>query len=140
MATLVVVAVLSLVATLACLPLFSLTEVSVGRVIGATVGCMFLAAFHAAVAFLAASLGASRGLSVGLAIFVLVAGYVASFVLPLSDALTGARRWSPWYWSLGNQPVTDGVSPAWMTLVLALTVAMVVAGLVAIDRRDIKTA
>lgn len=134
------VAAVSLVATVASLPLFSLDEVAVGRIVGATIGCYVLAAFHAAVAYAVAGAGASRGLAVGASLGVLIGGYLASFVLPLSDQLAGARDWSPWYWSLGDQPVTNGVEPAWMLLVVALTGLLVALGTIAVGRRDIRTA
>jgi ABC-2 type transport system permease protein len=136
----VVVAVVCGVATIACLPVFSLTEVSVARVVGATVGCALLAAFHGSIVYAAAGFGASRGLASGIGIVVLVLGYVASFVLPLAGSLAGARRWSPWYWSLGEQPVSDGVHPAWMLLVVGLTAVLVAVGTEAVDHRDIRTA
>lgn len=134
------VAIVTALVTVASLPVFSLTEVPAGRIVGATAGCFLLAAFHGSVSYAAAGLGATRGLAAGLGIVVLVAGYVASFVLPIADSLSGAARWSPWYWSLGDQPVTDGVRPAWMALVVVLTVALAAVGTRAIDRRDIRTA
>ena len=140
LAMLLVVAACALLATLVALPLFSLSEVGVGRVAGAMAGCVLLAALHAAVTYLSAALGASRPLAVGIAIVLLVAGYVAAFVLPISDSLSGARSWSPWYWSLGEQPVSDGVPVGWMSLVALLVIALVVAGTAAIERRDIRTA
>lgn len=140
LALLVVVAAVSLLATLVAMPVFSLSEADEGRVVAAMVGCVLLAAFHAAVTFAAAGFGASRPLAVGIGIVVLVAGYVAAFVLPISESLSGARRWSPWYWSLGEQPVTNGVRPGWMVIVTVLTVALVAAGAIAVERRDIRTA
>ena len=115
-------------------------SVAVGRVVAATFACALLAAFHAAVGFVAGAAGCRRGLSAGIAVVVLVAGYVLSFLVPLADALAGARRWSPWYWALGQQPVTDGVSAARLLLLVAVTAVLVVAGLVAIERRDIRSA
>ncbi len=140
LAMLLVVAAISLAATLLALPIFSLTEADVGRVIGAMVGCVLLAAFHAAVAYAAAAFGATRPLAVGISIVVLVAGYVAAFVLPIAESLSGARRWSPWYWSLGEQPVSNGVPVGWMVVVALLTVGLVAIGTAAVERRDIRTA
>ncbi len=140
MSMLVGVAFVTGAITVASLPIFSLTEVPVGRIVGATLGCVLLASFHGSVTYAVAAFGASRGVSAGAGIFVLVAGYLASFVLPIADSLSGARRWSPWYWSLGDQPVTNGVRPAWMVVVVALIAVLVVVGTRAIDRRDIRTA
>ncbi len=141
--SMIMLALVSLIgglATVACLPVFSLTEVSVGRIVGAVVGCALLAAFHGSVAYAVAGAGGSRGLSAGIGILVLVAGYLAAFVLPISASLSGAREWSPWYWAIGDQPVSNGVDPAWMLLVAAITLVLVVVGTQAVDHRDIHTA
>ena len=141
-----VVVVLAIVATVTAalvagtLGPFSLDGVGVGRVVAATFACALLAAFHAAVGFVAGAAGCRRGLSAGIAVVVLVAGYVLSFLVPLADTLGGARKWSPWYWALGEQPVSDGVSAARLLLLVAGTAVLVVAGLVAIERRDIRPA
>lgn len=137
---LLAVTTISLLVTLACLPVFSLTEVPASRVLMATIGCALLAAFHGSVAYAAAGFGASRGLSAGVGIVVLVTGYIVSFVLPIADALTGARNWSPWYWALGDQPVSNGIEVWRLLLVAVLTAALVSVGTAAVDRRDIHTA
>lgn len=124
----------------ACLPLFSLDEVGPGRILGATIGCALLAAFHAAVAYAAGGLGLSRGRSAGAAVLVLVLGYVLSLLLPLVDALAGARKWSPWYWAIGEQPVSDGVGGGWLLLIVVATAALIGLGTAAVDRRDIRSA
>lgn len=140
MVVLLAVTIVSGVVALACLPVFSLTEVSVGRVVGATVGCGLLAALHGSMVYAAAGAGATRATAVGVGIVVLVGGYVASFVLPISDSLSSARSWSPWYWALGDQPVTNGVWTWWLALVVGLTLVFVVMGTSLINRRDIRTA
>jgi ABC-2 type transport system permease protein len=119
---------------------FSLDGVTVGRVFLATFGCAVLAVFHACVAYAVGGAGGSRGLSVGVSIAVLVAGYVASYLLPLSDALAGFRKLSPWYWAIGNQPVTYGLPGAWIVLLLAVAAALVAFGTVAVTRRDVRSA
>ena len=142
-ATMIVVAAVAAVgglSTLVSLPLFSLEEVSATRVVMATIGCALLAAFHGSVAYLVAAFGAGRGLSAGAGIVVLVVGYIMSFVLPLAEALSWARDLSPWYWALGDQPVSHGID-AWRLLLTAgLTIVLVGVGTSAIDRRDIRTA
>jgi ABC-2 type transport system permease protein len=121
------------------LPVFSFDGVGIGSVVAATAACALLAAFHASVAYAVGGLGGSRGRAVGIAVLVLVVGYVASFVLPLADALRGVRRWSPWYWALGEQPVLAGVSPLRLLLLTAVIAALVWLGTIAVDRRDIRS-
>lgn len=122
------------------LPVFSLDDVRAGRVIGATVGCALLALFHGAVGYAAAGWGARRGLAAGLSIGVLVAGYVMSLLLPLADGFGWARTWSPWHWALGEQPVTNGIDPIGIAVLLVATAGLVAAGALAVDRRDIRSA
>jgi ABC-2 type transport system permease protein len=119
---------------------FSLDDVGIGRVVAATFACALLGAFHAAVGFLAGATGCRRGLAAGIAVLVLMVGYVLAFLAPLAEGLAGARRWSPWYWALGEQPVSDGVSSTRLLLLAGVTAVLVVAGLVAIERRDIHPA
>lgn len=71
---------------------------------------------------------------------VLVLGYVVSFLFPLSDALRGAQRTSPWFWALGEQPITDGIRPGPVLGLALLTVGLVAAGTLLLDRRDIRSA
>ncbi|HEX5586609.1 MAG TPA: ABC transporter permease subunit [Acidimicrobiia bacterium] len=134
-----VTALTALVVALSLTP-FSLDGISVARIVVVTFACGALGLFHGAVAYGAAGAGASRALAAGIAIAVLVIGYVASYLLPLSDALEGFRKLSPWYWAIGTQPVTNGISGGWMVLLLALTAVLVVFGTVAINRRDLRSA
>jgi ABC-2 type transport system permease protein len=140
LAALVAVSAAVAVAVVVCLPVFSLDGVGASRVLAATGACALLAAFHASVAYATAGAGGSRGRCVGIAFGVLIAGYLASFVLPIADSLRAARRLSPWYWAVGEQPVLDGVSAPRLALLAVLTAALVWLGTAAVDRRDIRAA
>ena len=137
---LMAVAAAAAVAMVGLLPVFSLEEVSAGRIAGATLGCALLAAFHGSVAYAAGGFGASRGMSAGVAVVVLVAGYVMSFLIPIAAGLAGVRKWSPWYWAIGEQPVSDGVQGGWLLVLALTTVALVGLGTSAVTRRDIRPA
>jgi ABC-2 type transport system permease protein len=121
-------------------PVFSLEEVSVGRLVWATSCCALLAAFHASIAFVAGALGARRGRAVGAAVLVLVVGYLLSFLAPLAQALEPARAWSPWYWALGERPVSDGPDLLLLLVLVLGTAAAVISGTIAISRRDLRSA
>jgi ABC-2 type transport system permease protein len=138
-ALLLVTAVVTVV-MVASLPVFSFEGVAVSRVVGATLACGVLGFFHAAVGYALAGAGASRALSLGGAVVVLVVGYVVAFVLPIADALEPAKRLSPWFWAIGTQPVTDGVSPAGLAVLVLVTAALVAAGTALVTRRDIRGA
>jgi ABC-2 type transport system permease protein len=62
-----------------------------------------------------------------------------AFVLPISDALSGARVWSPWNWAIGEQPVSDGVGIG-LVAILAVTAVLVAVGTWGVERRDIRSA
>lgn len=128
------------VLTLAALPVFSLEEAGAGRVLAATAASGLLAVLHGSIGYLAGALGARRALAAGIAIIVLAAGYVVSFVLPLEPSLRWARRASPWWWGLGQQPVSDGLDPVGLLIVLVVIVAAVALGTLAIERRDVRSA
>lgn len=138
----VILAVSAVTAVLvsASLGVFSLDEVGIGRVVAATFACAALAAFHASVGYAAGGFGLSRGPAAGVAIVALVIGYVVDFLLPLSDALAGGAKLSPWYWAIGSQPVSDGIEPGLLVLLLAVTAALVALGTAAVERRDIRSA
>jgi ABC-2 type transport system permease protein len=137
---LAVVTALTVVVVALSLGPFSLDDISVSRIAVATLACGALGLFHGSVAYAAAGAGGSRAVSVGVAVAVLVGGYVASYLLPLADALSGFRKLSPWYWAIGTQPVTDGISGAWMFLLLGVTAVLVGAGTVLVNHRDLRGA
>jgi ABC-2 type transport system permease protein len=117
--------------------LFSLEEVAVSSVAGATLGSGALALLGAAVTYAAAGTGASRGASAGIGSAVVVASYVMAYLAPLVESLQGVRSWSPWHWALGEQPVSDGVAAGSLGAVLVIAALLVFAGTVAVGRRDV---
>ena len=134
------VSLLAAVVVGATLPAFKLSEAGVGSVVVATLACGLLAVFHGAVGYAIGGFGGSRGMAAGGGVLVLVLGYVVGTLLPLARGLDPARRFSPWYWAIGQQPVSDGVSPARLVLLVAVTAALVAGGTLAVERRDIRTA
>jgi ABC-2 type transport system permease protein len=135
-----VVTVLTTAVVVATRGAFSLEEVGAARVVAATVACGLLGVFHGAFAYAVGGLGGSRGVAVGIAILVLIGGYVANFLFPLSDSLAGLRRISPWYWAIGEQPVSDGIAWPWFSLLVSVTAILVALGTAAVGRRDIRAA
>jgi ABC-2 type transport system permease protein len=140
MLTLLVVTVATSLVMAVFLPIFSLDEVSTWSVVAATFGCALLAAFHAAVGFAAGAVGARRGGAVAASVCVMVAGYVLGFLAPIVEQLRWLRKLSPWYWSLGEQPVSNGLELGWLAVLTAVTAVLIAAGVAAIDHRDIRSA
>jgi ABC-2 type transport system permease protein len=140
MLMLLVVTAATALVMIVLLPIFSLEEVGAWAVIAATLGCALLAAFHAAVGFAAGAFGARRGTSVAFSVCVMVAGYVLGLLAPIAEQLAWTRKLSPWYWALGEQPVSNGLHAGWLTLLAFLTAVLVGMGDRAIQLRDIRTA
>lgn len=134
------VVVVTTVVMVASIEPFSLDGVTAGRLAVATLACGVLALFSGAIAFAVGGAGGTRGLAIGASVAVLVAGYLANFLLPLNDSLTWARHLSPWYWAIGSQPVREGPNAWGSLLLLVLSAGLVGAGLVGLDRRDIRSA
>jgi ABC-2 type transport system permease protein len=121
-------------------PVLSLTEVPAMRLVTATVGCALLATFHAAVGYAASGAGMRRSGAVTVSVGVLITGYVLSFLVPIVEGLSWARRGSPWFWALGQQPVTDGVDVFGWVLLIGVTAGAAVAGTALVCRRDLRSA
>jgi len=77
-------------------------------------------------------------LSVGLG-FAIV-GYLVAALFPLSDVLAPWRNVSPWEWALGGDPLVNPAEP-WRYAALAVPAFLLaIVGIVAFDRRDIRSA
>ena len=137
LAAVVVVAASTAALVLLSRSLFSLEEVAASAVLGATVGSVTLASLGAAVTYAAAGAGASRGAAAGVGATTVVASYVMAYLAPLVESLQDVRHWSPWHWALGEQPVSDGVDVGSLLVVVAIVALLVVAGTIAVGRRDV---
>lgn len=62
---------------------------------------------------------------------------VASF-LPLSDALAGAAKTSPWYYYNSSDPLSNGADALHLALLLALGALALVVGVLVFRRRDLR--
>ena len=116
---------------------FSLEEVSASAVLGATLGSVVLALLGAAVTYVAAGAGASRAASAGIAATIVIASYVMAYLAPLVESLQEVRSWSPWHWALGEQPVSEGVAAGPLLGVVLISALLVLAGTLALGRRDV---
>ena len=77
---------------------------------------------------------ARRGLGLALA------GYIVAALFPLSDVLEAWAWLSPWDWALGGDPLFHATE-AWRYVALAGAAAvLVVVGVIAFARRDVRSA
>lgn len=138
-AWLVVLVVVVLVSQLASDIPFEL-EIATDRIIATVVLCGLLGLFHAGLALAVAGLTARPGLVLGVGLGAALLGYLIAILFPLSEVLEPFGALSPWDWALGGDPLVDPTEP-WRYLALTiLAVVLALIGLVAFDRRDIRSA
>jgi ABC-2 type transport system permease protein len=108
-----------------------------GGYVAASVSALLLGlAFGALAVALAAATG-NRGLAVGIAASVAFATYLLNSLAALVEALEPVRPLSPFYWSVGNDPLVNGLRPATVAVLLGIAVAFSAIALLAFDRRDV---
>ncbi len=112
-------------------------HLAAGRIGAAALAVTLLAVLHGAIGYLAAGIGLGRPGAIGLAAGVAVAGFAVNSLFPLVDALRGASRYSPWHWTVGVEPLKNGLSVGGALLTLGVAAVLVAAGTVAFTRRDV---
>jgi ABC-2 type transport system permease protein len=112
-------------------------EIGAGALAAATVASTLLALVLGALALTVGCITGRRGVSLAISSAVGVAAYLVSSLAPLYDGLEPLKRLSPFYWAIGTDPLRDGLSLGGTTALVAVTVALVGAGLVAFERRDV---
>jgi ABC-2 type transport system permease protein len=125
------------IALLAFDPLVGL-ELSYGNLAQAIAGLAVLGVFHG---WLALGVGAavpSRALAIAVPTGVAAVGYLVNGLHEIAGWLDPFRFLSP-FWLVGSSPLQNGVD-AWGTLTVALAaVAVLVAGSLLVERRDLQT-
>lgn len=115
-------------------------EIATDRVVATVVLCGLLGFLHAGLALAVAGLTARPGLVLGVGLGVALVGYLVAVLFPLSEVLEPLAQISPWDWALGGDPLTDPTEP-WRYGALAIpAVLLAVVGLLAFERRDIRSA
>jgi beta-exotoxin I transport system permease protein len=92
--------------------------------------------FSGAVALAVGAATGSAALARGLAALVAVASYLINALAQVTSTLKPARPLSPFYLLFGNEPLQHGLRPAGALSVLAVSLALVVAGGIVFARRD----
>lgn len=117
---------------------FELGAVSAGGMAAAFAGAFELGLLFAAVSFAAGAGTGRRELALAGGAGLAAATYLVNVVGNLSSSL-GALRWaSPWYWFVGQNPVSEGWSWPAHLLPLAVVAVLVWAGTWSLNRRDLR--
>jgi ABC-2 type transport system permease protein len=130
--------VVSLLTLLACfVGRFFEIDVGVVALIETTVAVLLLALAFGLGALALGALTGDRGHAIGIAAAIASAMYLLGSLAGFVDWLSGWRRLSLFYWSVGNGQLTDGVSWEGFAILAGSVVAMLVAAIVAFDRHDV---
>jgi ABC-2 type transport system permease protein len=115
-------------------------EIADARVVSTVVLSGLLGVFYAGLALALAGIIARPGLILSVGLGVALVGYIVAALFPLSDVLTPWAGLSPWDWALGGDPLVNVAEP-WRYAALALpALALMIIGIAAFDRRDIRSA
>jgi ABC-2 type transport system permease protein len=135
----VVLAIVVLVAQLLSDAAFDL-EIADSRIVSTIVLCGLLGAVYAGLAIAIAGIFPRPGLVLSVGLGLSLVGYLVVALFPLSDLLAPWAHLSPWDWVLGGDPLVNAAQP-WRYAVLALpSLALVIVGIAAFERRDIRSA
>jgi len=117
-------------------PIFGL-DLSLGHVLGAVASLGLVGLFFGWLALAAGAALGNRALAVGLAAGLAAGGYLVSGLHSLAGWLEPMRFLSVFWW-IGSAPLENGIR-GWGAVVVALVaVAILVAGAVLVERRDLE--
>lgn len=118
-----------------------------GRPFDLTVGAADAAAACVATVLLGIDVGAlalavgcwrgSRGLAVGIATAVMMAMYLLDILAPSVAGVAWLQRLSLLHYSSGSQPITNGLDPLNVAVLVGFALVAMVAAVVSFDRRDL---
>ena len=80
----------------------------------------------------------NRGLSLGVASATAIAAYFLNALVPLVDSLAPLQKLSPFYYYIGSDPLTNGLSLLHVTVLVGLTAIALGVALFSFERRDLQ--
>jgi ABC-2 type transport system permease protein len=113
-------------------------DISVWLETAAIIEAAVLAATFGVAALAIGAWTGKRSLATGIAAGVAVAGYLIDSLSKVVDVLEPLRPLTIWRWYDGHQPLTDGIDPVGMSVLILLSVILVVAAIVLFERRDVR--
>jgi ABC-2 type transport system permease protein len=135
----IALAIVVLVAQLLSDAAFDL-EIAGSSIVSTIALCGLLGAFYAGLAIAIAGILARPGLVLSIGLGLSLVGYLVAALFPLSDVLAPWAHLSPWDWALGGDPLVNPAE-AWRYAALAVpSLALVIVGIAAFERRDIRSA
>lgn len=92
-----------------------------------------------AVAVLVGALSGRRSMALGVALAVAIAAFVVYSLAPLVDAMDAMNPYNPMQWTVGVESLKDGLHVGQSAIALGFAAALMVAAVLAFDRRDVLT-
>jgi ABC-2 type transport system permease protein len=115
-------------------------EIGIDRIVSTVMLCGLLGGFFAGLAIAVAGLVGRPGPVLAVGLGLAIVGYLVEALFPLSNILESWARLSPWEWALGGDPLVNDAEP-WRFAALTLpALALVAVGVLAFDRRDLRSA
>ncbi len=112
-------------------------EISLLRLAEATLSTALLGLSFGALALALGCATGKKGFSLGVASALGVVAYFFNALAPLVEALEPSRKLSPFYYYIGADPLTNGLNPGHVAVLIGLTVALVAVALFTFNRRDL---
>ena len=112
-------------------------EISLLRMAEATLSAALLGLTFGGLALAVGCATGKRGISIGVSSAVGVAAYFLNALVPLVDVLEPSRKLSPFYYYIGADPLSNGLSPLHVAVLIGLTLVLVAVALVLFNRRDL---
>ncbi|MET9198940.1 ABC transporter permease subunit [Gordonia sp. NPDC003585] len=134
----VAAAVVPLASVAICLlgPLFELTP-DWSALLGVTLTTTLLGFLFGALAMSIGAATGKRGMALGIASGVAAAAYLISSLASVVDLVHKIRWISPFYWSVGNNQIVDGIDMTGVIALIAAAAALSIAAIAAFERLDI---
>lgn len=139
LAWLAVLALVVLVSQLASDAAFGL-EIADAPVIATVALCTLLGALYAGLAIAVAGVVGRPGPVLAIGLGLALVGYLVAALFPLSDVLESWAWLSPWDWALGGDPLSDPTEAVRYVALAASTAGLLLVGVVAFARRDVRSA
>ncbi|MBI4328592.1 MAG: ABC transporter permease subunit [Chloroflexi bacterium] len=113
-------------------------EINVVRLAEMTVSLALLGLVFGSLALAFGAARGNSGLSIGVASALGVAFYFANALAPAVEALEPLRNFSPFYYYIGADPLTNGLNLAHAGVLAGLSVLLLIVALVTFERRDLR--
>lgn len=112
-------------------------EISLLRMAEATLSAALLGMTFGALALALGCATGKRGLSIGVSSAVGTAAYFLNALVPLVEVLEPSRKLSPFYYYMGADPLSNGLNPLHVAVLIGLTLVLLAVALVLFRRRDL---